>query len=146
MSSPDPQNTREAAEALAERLAARSEPVELPLTRDEFAAYVLALRNFWQRASSYDSKDWERRALALPLLWDVRDELHGNSIDTAHLRACNESRATVLDDLLPYPLRLSPELGGIAVLALDEYRRVEVTRSQPFAASLLDRIAEAVGR
>jgi hypothetical protein len=128
---------------LAARLAARSEPVELPLTPDEFTAYVLSLRNYMQRASAGDMADWNRRMRAIDLLHEVRKELGTDSIDTAQLRACNESRASVLNDQSPYLLRLAGELGGIAVLALDEYRWVGVLRSQRFVVSLVDRIAEA---
>lgn len=146
MSSPDPYNTREVAVALAERLAARPKPVELPLTHDEFTAYVLALRSYWFRANTYDYEDWRRRQRATDLLREVSRQLGGDSIDTAHLRACNESRASVLGDKSPYPLRLAGEVAGSAVMALDEYRWIGNLRWQPFAAALLDRIAEAVGQ
>lgn len=135
------------ATAAAERLAERAEPVELPLSRDEFIAYVQALCDYSQWAVNEAlPDDWKRRMRAVDLLHSVREELHGDNIDTAYLWACNESRASVLNDQSPYPLRLSPELGGTAVLALDEYRRVGPVQWQLSAARLLGRIIEAVGQ
>jgi hypothetical protein len=132
---------------LAATLAARAEPIELPLDHDEFTAYVTALRDYMHRAHTINMADWNRRMRAIDLLHAVRKELHGDNIDTACLRACNESRASVLDDQSPFPLRLAGDLNSeAAVLALDEYRWVGAVRWQPFAARMLDRIAEAVAR
>lgn len=145
--SPETDATAYAATAAltASRLTTRTDGIELPLNVPEFDTYVLALRNYAQRASTRDMADWRRRTQAFELLHDVRRALGGDHIDTAHLRACNETRGMV-GDHTPYPLRLAGEIGGIAVLALEEYGRLGGPEALRSAGALMERIASAVTR
>lgn len=129
---------------------ARIEPLPVQLDEEEFAAYVLALRNFW-RAAVGDSRSEEYRCRmhALDILHAVKDHVHADSVDTAHLRACWESRRYAASFDETYTLVLYKRAMRTIVYALAEYGASEPEDAagvtfRAVAKALLERIDRMV--
>ena len=100
--------------------AVQMRPVRLELSDVEFNGYVVALATYWHRSTRSDA-EWKAVGRALDVLKDLRRELNGDSVDSAHLRACWERRRVLPAPEETYRLELRGEAGEVIVLALADY-------------------------
>jgi hypothetical protein len=135
---------------LAERVASRESTLNVELAVGEFDAYVVALTMFWRKAAD-GRADYAIRMQALDVLHGVRKRVHGDSVDSTHLRSCWKARRIAASWDEGFSIGLIGPAGRSIVLALGEFSQskpetISDAAMRTWAAGMLYRITAESAR